>query len=151
VKRPLDEASPWLAAIPYAMRIHRQVSCSDEWSEFIRDYILKIVLEKGIFNSEKETTKEVFSYVSAHEIDSVELQMVLPEMLNMAGYFMYDPITVRWYPFILSSAVATLLDVSILPWTCSLMPGHFSSPLPTVKTTPCTWMLEGLFIMLWVN
>lgn len=89
--RPVDEAGPWISALPYIRRINNMVSCQKDWSKFVTS-ILDPFMENGTLSGNSgENLVDLFTFTGAIEMDGVskpaELQMLRPAIIDIAGYF----------------------------------------------------------------
>lgn len=91
-RRPVDEAGPWMSALPYIRRIDNLVSCQKDWSNFVSSSILEPFIENGTLSGNLgENLVDFFTFSGTTEIDGVsnpaELQMLRPAIIDIAGYF----------------------------------------------------------------
>jgi puromycin-sensitive aminopeptidase len=90
--RPVDDAGPWLTALPYMKKIDHLVSCQKEWSRYVQSHILTPFIENGTLSGNSKTKlADFFTFSSNMQIDDarkpLEMQMLRPAILDAAGYY----------------------------------------------------------------
>ena len=90
--RPVDDAAPWMSALPYLKRIDHLISCEKKWSSFVSSEILGPFIQNGTLSGNmKANLVDFFTFNGPEEIDGAakprELEMLRPAILDAAGYY----------------------------------------------------------------
>ena len=96
--RPVDDAGPWMTALPYMKKISHLVSCAAPWSSYVNSDILTPFIENGTLSGNlKYSLTHFFTFASNVDIESarkpLELQMLRPAILDAAGYYGISAVT----------------------------------------------------------
>ena len=90
--RPVDDAAPWLVALPLLRRIDHLVSCKKGWSKFVAKEIISPFINGGTLSGNlKANLTDFFTFSGPSTIEGavkpMELQRLRPAILTAAGYF----------------------------------------------------------------
>lgn len=92
--RPIDDASPWFAAIPYIRKIDTAVKCKENWEEFVQEDVLLPFIRNGTLSGNQDFDgPKFFTFVSETKnpvVGSPQLQLLRPEIVSIAGFFQID-------------------------------------------------------------
>jgi len=96
--RPVDDAAPWLVAIPLLQRIDHLVSCQKNWSKFVAKEILFPFINNGTLSGNlKANLTDFFTFSGPSTVEGavkpMELQRLRPAIVTAAGYFGISAVT----------------------------------------------------------
>jgi puromycin-sensitive aminopeptidase len=96
--RPVDDAAPWLVAIPLLRRIDHLVSCQKNWSKFVATEIISPFINSGTLSGNlKANLTDFFTFSGPSTVEGavkpMELQRLRPAILTVAGYFGISSVT----------------------------------------------------------
>lgn len=94
--RPVDDASPWFAAIPYIRKIDAAVTCRKDWEKFVQDNVLLPFIQNGtlVGNQDFDGSK-YFTFIGEKTnpaVASPQLQLLRPEIVSTAGFLQIDTV-----------------------------------------------------------
>lgn len=90
--RPVDDAGPWMTALPYIKKIDHLVSCKTKWSTYVNSHVLAPFIQNGSLSGNlKASLTEFFTFSNNGQIEGAskpfELQLLRPVILDAAGYY----------------------------------------------------------------
>ena len=92
--RPIDDASPWFAAIPYIRKIESAVKCKEDWKKFVQEDVLLPFIQNGTLSGNQDFDgSKYFTFISDTKnpvVASPQLQLLRPEIVSISGFFQLD-------------------------------------------------------------
>ena len=96
--RPVDDAAPWLVAIPLLRRVDHLVSCHKKWNLYVSKEIMSPFINSGTLSGNlKANLSDFFTFGGPSTVEGaakpMELQRLRPAILSAAGYFSISSVT----------------------------------------------------------